>query len=92
MQTLLKTCCKLCVAVLAAIGGRAGADDQALARRILDATDVNGGLIVHLPCGDGRLTAALRADDRYLVHGLDPDAANVAKARDHVQSLMRCLL
>ena len=44
------------------------------ARQILDATGVHGGLIVHLGCGDGRLTAALRATDAYLVHGLDADA------------------
>jgi len=33
----------------------APADD---ARTILDATGTQGGLIVHLGCGDGRLTAA----------------------------------
>ena len=44
------------------------------ARQILDATGVQGGLIVHLGCGDGKLTAALRATDAYLVHGLDADA------------------
>ncbi len=32
---------------------------------------VQGGLIVHLGCGDGRLTAALGASDRYLAHGMD---------------------
>ncbi len=57
------------------------------ARHILDATGVQGGLIVHLGCGDGMLTAALRANDRYLVHGLDEDARNVAKARAHIRSL-----
>ena len=54
---------------------------EATAREILDASGVRGGAIVHLGCGDGELTAALRANDRYVVHGLDPDAANVAKAR-----------
>ncbi len=57
------------------------------ARQILSATGVQGGLVVHLGCGDGRLTAALRADDGYLVHGLDADEVNVAAAREHVQSL-----
>jgi len=41
-----------------------------LAREILAVTGVRGGLIVHLGCGDGRLTAALHADDAYLVQGL----------------------
>ncbi|MEE8452941.1 MAG: hypothetical protein V3R99_13530, partial [Thermoguttaceae bacterium] len=48
---------------------------------IYDATGVQGGLVVHLGCGDGTLTATLRASDRYLVRGLDTDAANVAKTR-----------
>jgi len=84
------------------VGGLRGAEDnagqtadgpkappapKALARQILDATDVQGGLIVHLGCGDGRLTAALRADDRYLVHGLDANAENVAAAREYLRSL-----
>jgi len=57
------------------------------AKEILDATQVKGGLIVHIGCGDGRLTAALRANDSYLVHGLDTDAQNVEKARKYIQSL-----
>ena len=57
------------------------------AKQILSATGVQGGLIVHLGCGDGKLTAALRAGDGYLVHGLDADRANVAKARAYVESL-----
>jgi len=56
------------------------------ARRILKTTGVKGGLVVHLGCGDGRLTAALRVSDAYLVHGLDADAANVEKARAHIRS------
>ena len=56
-------------------------------RTILEETGVQGGLIVHVGCGDGKLTAALRASDSYLVHGLDADAKNVAAARQHIQSL-----
>ncbi len=62
-------------------------NQNALAREILDATGVKGGLVVHLGCGNGTLTAALRADDSYLVHGLDVDRGNVAQARQHLQSL-----
>ena len=54
------------------------------AERILAETGVKGGLVVHLGCGDGKLTAALRANDSYLVHGLDEDAGNIEKARDHI--------
>ncbi|MEW6357323.1 MAG: PQQ-binding-like beta-propeller repeat protein [Planctomycetota bacterium] len=57
------------------------------AAHILEAGGVKGGLIVHLGCGDGKLTAALRVNDRYMVHGLDADAKNVEAARKHIQSL-----
>ncbi|MBN1420269.1 MAG: PQQ-binding-like beta-propeller repeat protein [Planctomycetes bacterium] len=54
--------------------------------RILEATGVRGGLIVHIGCGDGHLTADLRANERYLVHGLDADPAKIEKAREHIRS------
>ena len=56
------------------------------AKDILDATGVKGGLVVHLGCGDGKLTAAMRTNKSFIVHGLDTDAANVEKARKHVRS------
>ena len=56
-------------------------------REILDATGVRGGLIVHVGCGNGRLTAALRANERYLVHGLDTDTSDVEEARRHIRSI-----
>ena len=67
-------------------GQRAKAKDD-LARQILDATGVRGGLIVHVGCGDGKLTAALRAGESYLVQGLDTDAERVRQAREHVREL-----
>jgi len=57
------------------------------ARQILAATGVNGGLVVHFGCGDGKLTAALRANDSYRMHGLDADPANIDQARRHLQTL-----
>ncbi|MFQ6133541.1 MAG: PQQ-binding-like beta-propeller repeat protein [Armatimonadota bacterium] len=57
------------------------------ARQILEATGVKGGLVVHVGCGDGELTAALRANDSYLVHGLDASPAKVERAREHIRSL-----
>lgn len=54
---------------------------------LLDATGVKGGLVVHIDCGDGRLTAALRANEKYLVHGLDTDTGDIEKARNHIRSL-----
>ena len=59
---------------------------QSEALQILAASGVKGGLVVHLGCGDGKLTAALRANESYLVQGLDADAGKVAAAREWIQS------
>ncbi|MHC4401857.1 MAG: outer membrane protein assembly factor BamB family protein, partial [Planctomycetota bacterium] len=68
-------------------GSTGRADDSRPARRLLDAAGARGGLVVHVGCRDGRLTAALWPGNGYVVQGLDPHAANVAKARAHVDSL-----
>ena len=47
---------------------------------------MQGGIVVHLGCGDGKLTAALRAGDQYAVQGLEADPAQVAQARDYLKS------
>jgi len=65
-------------------------DASTSAKEILKSAGVEGGFVVHLGCGDGKLTAALKANDRYLVQGLDTDAANVEKAREHIRSLDAC--
>ena len=52
---------------------------------LLKAAGVSGGLVVHLGCGDGSLTAALRANPRIQVHGLDADPRNVAAARTRIR-------
>ncbi|HID24154.1 MAG TPA: methyltransferase domain-containing protein, partial [Planctomycetaceae bacterium] len=57
------------------------------ARRLIESSGVRGGLVVHVGCGGGGLTAALRLDERYLVQGLETDAEAVAAARRHIQSL-----
>jgi len=57
------------------------------AAHILDSTGVEGGLIVHMGCGDGKLTAALRANDSFIVQGLDKNPGNVAGARENISSL-----
>ena len=57
------------------------------AKDVLKATGIRGGLVVHVGCSDGKLTAALRAGDSYLVHGLNTDAEQVAEAREYVRSL-----
>ena len=60
------------------------------AREILQATGVKGGLVVHVGCGDGKLTAALRVNDSYLVHGLDTSGDRVRQAREHIGAKGLC--
>ncbi len=76
----------VCAVLTGAARADAGREPQVLAREILDATGVTGGLIVHFGCGNGELTAALRASDSYVVHGLDADAGNVEKARERIRA------
>jgi len=56
------------------------------AQTILHTAGIAGGLVVHVGCGDGRLTAALCAAESFLVEGLDTDPAQVAAARDYFLS------
>ncbi len=87
MRNLLKTSL-VAVAVLCAVTPVARADSHAdLAADILKATGVSGGLVVHVGCGDGQLTAALGKRDGFLVHGLGASAQKVAAAREHAQGL-----
>ncbi len=75
---------RLAVGLLFCTGALQAADPSP--KEILKSTGTTGGLVVHIGCGDGKVTAALRANDSYLVHGLDTDAKNVAKAREHIRS------
>jgi len=81
---MARTCMIALVAVLSLSGGAAGAES---AGAILEKTGVKGGLVVHIGCGNGKLTAALHAGDSYLVQGLDTDAHNVDLARRYIKSL-----
>ena len=65
-----------------------GADD--FARRLIHAAGVDGGLVVHVGCAGGQLTAALHTNGRYVVHGLDTKRAHVEAARRHFASLGLC--
>jgi outer membrane protein assembly factor BamB len=51
------------------------------AQSILKKSGVKGGLIVHVHCGGGALTQALKASASYIVHGLDANDGNIQKAR-----------
>jgi len=85
--TLIIFVCLFAISSIA-LEAKAGVSNQdKVAKKILDATGVKGGFIVHIGCGEGKLTAALRAGDSYLVHGLDKDAKSIQRARDYIQSL-----
>ena len=71
----------MCLWALAASGATPTAE------QILAASGVRGGLVVHVGCGDGRITAGLRVGAGYLVHGLDPDPVKVAAAREYIGGL-----
>ena len=68
---------RLCVACsLLCLPGAAQSVEE-----IVRAGGVSGGLAVHLGCGDGELLEALAANGRFVLHGLDRDAAAVGRAR-----------
>jgi outer membrane protein assembly factor BamB len=74
--------------LLCAAHNASGAETPAAeAKQIIESSGLTGGLVVHIGCGDGKLTTALRVKDNILVHGLDTSAKNIATAREHIQSL-----
>ncbi|MEF8788425.1 MAG: PQQ-binding-like beta-propeller repeat protein, partial [Planctomycetota bacterium] len=66
----------------AALPAEGGSGARSRAQKILQQAGARGGLVVHVGCSDGRLTAALRANDSYVVQGLDKDADDVQKTRE----------
>lgn len=93
VENLLKSACRcvLCIVIFLVCTVNMSAADRDdvshVARKLLTYCETSGGLIVHLGGGDGSLTAALGADNNYLVHRLAGDAATVDAARRHLQSL-----
>jgi outer membrane protein assembly factor BamB len=56
------------------------------AKSILEKSGIQGGLIIHVNCGDGTLTEALKVNDSFLVQGLDPNMDNIRRAREYISS------
>ncbi|MHC4519349.1 MAG: class I SAM-dependent methyltransferase, partial [Planctomycetota bacterium] len=73
--------------VISPLAAARAATPEKQARDFLEAAGVTGGLVVHVGCDDGKLTADLRVNDRYVVHGLDTGSGSVDAARRHIQSL-----
>jgi outer membrane protein assembly factor BamB len=77
----------ICILCISSSAFTQTSEHELEAAKILKATGVKGGLLVHLGCDDGKLTAALHDGDSYLVHGLDTEAKNVKTAIDYIQKL-----
>ena len=60
-------------------------EHKRLAEDILENTGVEGGVVVHLGVETGHLTAALYADNSYVVHGLAQDKNHVEEAREYIR-------
>ncbi|NOX54085.1 MAG: class I SAM-dependent methyltransferase [Planctomycetes bacterium] len=54
------------------------------ATEILNASGVQGGLVVVIGCNSPELLARLHAGGSYVVHGLDRDLEKVAAAREYL--------
>ena len=77
----------LAVGLLHCAAGARAATPEQLAAGIIKDTQVSGGLIVHLGCGNTPLTSALGAKPGYLVQGLDRDPEVVIQARRRIRAL-----
>jgi outer membrane protein assembly factor BamB len=54
--------------------------------KIIDVSEIKGGLIVHLGCEDGNRIIEFGDQNCYLVHGLDTDRRNVSRARQQIMA------
>jgi SAM-dependent methyltransferase len=85
----------LLCALLAVLGGGGAACSYGAeasgpsAQELLQASQVKGGLVVHLGCGDGSLTLSLAAGDAYVVQGLDIEPAEIEAARAAIHARAR---
>jgi len=80
------TCSLLVLGSVSVVMAQPG-DYRQKAEQILEAAEIKGGLIVHIGCGDGKLTSALFADESCLVHGLEKDVEKLRQAREYAQSM-----
>ena len=56
-------------------------DTAGLGQELLSRCEGHGGLVVHLGCQDATLLAAFARHDRFVVHGLAPDARTTHEIR-----------
>ncbi|MHC4146630.1 MAG: methyltransferase domain-containing protein [Planctomycetota bacterium] len=75
----------MCLALVLSAAAAGYADLTDLVR----SSAVKGGLVVHIGCGDGKDTAALRLNDRYMVQGLEVSEAKVQEAKQNIRTAGR---
>ena len=80
---------RVAVAVSCVLGVIPPLTSSGMEQDVLAQCQIKGGLVVHLGCKDGTLTASLGKDESFLVKGLDVSEANVERARIHIRSLGR---
>ncbi len=81
MRRPSRSAVSIVVLLFASSGATADIADEA--KGILNDAGVKGGLVIHIGCGDGRLTTALHMNDRIVVHGLDAD---ITEARETIRT------
>lgn len=74
------------ILILAVLSAARSDDDGMIARAFLQRIGFSGGLIVHVGCGDGALTAALAEHGRCAVQGLDTQPACIEATRDRLRA------
>jgi len=75
--------------LLATTGPAALAGPADEAEQIASLAGFHGGLGIHVGCGDGKLTAALRLADNCVIQGLETDAKRVETARAAIRATGR---
>ncbi|MCP4451292.1 MAG: PQQ-binding-like beta-propeller repeat protein [Planctomycetes bacterium] len=53
---------------------------------LVEECGVQGGIVVQVGCGSSKELMALRASDKYLVHGLDRDESHISDVRESLRS------
>jgi outer membrane protein assembly factor BamB/tRNA A58 N-methylase Trm61 len=74
-----------CVSILLLPSGTTLSASADKADTILKKSNIKGGLIVHVGCGDGALAAALGNNKQYVIKGLESNQQQVEEARQAIR-------
>jgi outer membrane protein assembly factor BamB len=64
--------------------GTSYSDDATTVQTILEKVKIDGGIIIHVGCGDGQLTSELAQADNVIIHGIDRDNQSIQQARQTI--------